>query len=382
VQVISNSNLPIKSWATGLDNETLNQARNMAGLPFVVSHVCLMPDAHTGYGMPIGGVMAARDVIVPNAVGKDIGCGMTAVCLTRHVSEIYPFRDKILKQIQKKIPTGFDWHKKPQEHPLFSDIPDIHILKVEYNNICRQLGTLGGGNHFIELQKDENDRAWVMLHSGSRNIGSKVCDEYNRIAREKNMYNVPDKWQLWGLSLYSSAGQEYFMAMDFCLRFARANRQRMMEVILEIVAQYVDLPTDLTIYDIHHNYAAAEKINGEKLIVHRKGAVKAVGEGIIIPGSMGSPSYICTGRANPESFYSCSHGAGRAMGRNAAKRAFSAESVFQEMKGKDISLFKAKKGDVAEECPQAYKDIEEIMENQRDLVTPVIKLTPIGVVKG
>lgn len=382
MQIITGDHLPIKSWATDLDQETLNQARNMASLPFAENHVCLMPDAHAGYGMPIGGVMAAKDVIVPNAVGKDIGCGMTAVCLKQPVDAIYPYRDKILKQIQKEIPTGFNWHKKPQEHPLFDRVPDIYILQIEYNNIRRQLGTLGGGNHFIELQKDQNEMAWVMLHSGSRNIGSKVCDEYNRVAREKNVYGIPDKWQLWGLSLDSPGGREYLEAMNFCLEFARANRQRMMEVILDIIKKYVDLPSDLTVYDIHHNYAAEEEIGGEKLMVHRKGAVKAVGEGIIIPGSMGSPSYICVGRANPESFRSCSHGAGRAMGRNAAKRTFTVESVLQDMKNNDISLYKAKKGDVAEECRQAYKDIDVVMENQRDLVKPVVKLMPIGVVKG
>lgn len=382
MQVITGGHLPIKSWAGDLEEETLNQARNMASLPFARWHVCLMPDAHAGYGMPIGGVMAARDVIVPNAVGKDIGCGMTAVCLRQPASLVCRYRDKILEQVQKSIPAGFKWHKQPQKHNLFDAMPGIRILRAEYNNIRRQLGTLGGGNHFIELQKDEQGTAWVMLHSGSRNIGSKVCDEYNAIAREKNFFNLPHNWQLWGLPLESKPGKEYLAAMNFCLAFARANRRRMLEVILEIIGDYLALPAGLEVLDVHHNYAAGEVINGEKVMVHRKGAVKAAGDGIIIPGSMGSPSYICRGLANPASFYSCSHGAGRRIGRNAAKRTYSVEKVLEEMKKSDIALYKAKKGDVAEECRQAYKDIDTVMENQRDLVEPRVKLLPIGVVKG
>jgi len=170
--------------------------------------------------------------------------------------------------------------------------------------------------------------------------------------------------------------------MNFCLNFARANRENMMKVILEVIRRHVNLPAELEIYDIHHNYAALEEVYGEKLIIHRKGAVRAVDGGVIIPGSMGSPSYICKGLANAEAFYSCSHGAGRVMGRNAAKRTFTVESVLSDMKNKDISLVKKNKKDVAEECEQAYKDIESVMENQRDLVEPLIKLFPIGVVKG
>jgi len=382
LQVITTSGVPIKCWSSDPDQATLNQARNMACLPFVRHHVCLMPDAHTGYGMPIGGIMATEDVIVPNAVGKDIGCGMTAVCLRCKVDYIRDFREMILQQIFSMIPTGFSWHKNPRQHNIFDNVPDIPILQSEYDNIRRQLGTLGGGNHFIELQEDQRGMAWVMLHSGSRNIGNKVCDYYNRIAREKNVYNVPDKWQLWGLSLHSSEGYEYWEAMNFCLNFARANRENMMKAILEVIRRHVNLPAELEIYDIHHNYAAQEEVCGEKLIIHRKGAVKAVGSGIIIPGSMGSPSYICRGLANLESFNSCSHGAGRLMGRNAAKRAFTVESVLSEMKNKDISLVKKSKKDVAEECEQAYKNIDLVMDNQRDLVEPLVKLFPIGVVKG
>lgn len=382
MQVIEGDHLPIKSWAVDLEQETLNQARNMASLPFIYSHVCLMPDAHAGYGMPIGGVMAAKGVVVPNAVGKDIGCGMTVVCIQRPMDVVYPQREKILNQIQRAIPTGYNWHKKPQNSSLFDSIPDNEILHKELNNIRRQLGTLGGGNHFIELQKDQDGLTWVMLHSGSRNIGNKVCDKYNLLAKKKNVFKIPDQWQLWGLPIDSPHGQEYYEVMQFCLDFARANRKHMLKTIMEIIGDIVYVPGDLQLFDIHHNYAAKEKINGMQLIVHRKGAVKAVGEGVIIPGSMGSPSYICRGLSNPQSFYSCSHGAGRALGRKAAKRKFTVESVIKDMKDNDIALFKAKKGDVAEECRHAYKNIEIIMENQKDLATPVIKLYPVGVVKG
>lgn len=382
MRVIKAGRLNILCWAEGLEEEALDQARNLSNLPFACGHIALMPDAHSGYGMPIGGVLATRDVIVPNAVGVDIGCGMRAVKLPVPARKVYEKRDLILNDIQRSIPTGFNWHKSPQEHALFRFVPDITVIRAELENARRQLGTLGGGNHFIELQKDENGESWVMVHSGSRNLGKNTCDVYNRLAREKNHYNLPDSWQLWGLPANSPHGREYLGAMQFCLDFARANREHMMKIILGIVERHLKIQTaGLDHVDVHHNYASIEKYGGEKCIIHRKGAVRAEGT-VIIPGSMGTPSYICRGLQNPASFVSCSHGAGRSMGRNAARKAYSVESVLQEMKQKDISLFKANKKDTAEECSAAYKDISKVMEQQSDLVEILLELTPIGVVKG
>ncbi|MCL6478423.1 MAG: RtcB family protein [Peptococcaceae bacterium] len=380
--LIEGNRLKILCWAEQIEDDALAQARNLANLPFARRHVALMPDAHSGYGMPIGGVLATKDTIVPNAVGVDIGCGMRAVKLPAQASELYKKRDAILNDIQRSIPTGFNWHKKPQDHALFKTAPDIPVIRAELDNARRQLGTLGGGNHFIELQKDENDGAWVMIHSGSRNLGKKTCDEYNRLAREKNFYHLPDSWQLWGLPADSGAGREYLSAMRFCLDFARTNREHMMKIVLGIIEKHLKVETGgLDQVDVHHNYAAVERHGKEDLIIHRKGAVRAEGT-VIIPGSMGAPSYICRGLSNPDSFVSCSHGAGRVMGRNAARKKYSVESVLKEMRDLDISLYKANKKDVAEECSAVYKDISAVMAQQRDLVEIMLELRPMGVVKG
>ncbi len=382
MRVIEGNRLKIYCWAEDLEEEAMAQARNLANLPFACSHVALMPDTHSGYGMPIGGVLATRDVIVPNAVGVDIGCGMRAVKLPLPAEKLYEKRDAVLNDVQRSIPTGFNWHKSPQDHSLFKSVPDIRVIREEFDNARRQLGTLGGGNHFIELQKDTAGESWIMLHSGSRNLGKKTCDVYNKAARDKNYYNLPDSWQLWGLPVDSPLGREYLSAMRFCLDFARANREHMMRIILGIVERHLKISTSgLDQIDVHHNYAAVEKIGGVDHVIHRKGAVRARGT-VIIPGSMGTPSYICRGLENPKSFASCSHGAGRTMGRNAARKAYSVESVIQEMRRKDISFFKANKKDAAEECSAAYKDISSVMRQQADLVEILLELKPIGVVKG
>ncbi len=382
MRVIKGKLVKILCWAETLEEDALEQARNLAGLPFAYGHIALMPDVHSGYGMPIGGVLATRDVIVPNAVGVDIGCGVRAVKLPVPAESLYEKRNLILNDIQRSIPTGFNWHKAPREHSIFGSAPDIPVIRAELDNARRQLESLGGGNHFIELQKDGNGWSWVMIHSGSRNLGKKICDAYNKLAREKNYYQLPDSWQLWGLPADSGAGREYFRAMQFCLDFARANREQMMKTALSIVERHLKIKTSgSSQIDVHHNYAAVEKHGGEKLIIHRKGAVRAEGT-VIIPGSMGTPSYICRGLQNHHSFISCSHGAGRSMGRNAARKAYSVESVLQEMRSKDISLFKANKRDTAEECSAAYKDISKVMEQQLDLVEILLELKPLGVIKG
>lgn len=382
MHVIKGNRLHIKCWAKDLEEKAVAQACNLANLPFAYNHIALMPDAHSGYGMPIGGVLATKDVIVPNAVGVDIGCGMRVIKLPVPAGVFYKERDIILNDIQRSIPTGFNWHKRPQKNDLFSSIPDIDILLTELNNARHQLGTLGGGNHFIEIQKDIKGGSWVMIHSGSRNLGKKVCDAYNNIARKKNYYHLPDAWQLWGLPADSSEGREYITSMRFCLEFARENRKQMMEFVLKIISNRLQIKTDGLWYtDVHHNYAAIEKHGCLEYIIHRKGAVRAENT-VIIPGSMGSPSYICRGLQNPDSFMSCSHGAGRSIGRNAAKKTFSIDSVINEMREKDILLFTAKKKDVAEECSAAYKDITKVMTQQSELVEIISELKPIGVVKG
>lgn len=373
--------VPIKMWADP-DEGTLEQARHLAALPFAFRHVALMPDTHIGYGMPIGGVLATRGTVIPNAVGVDIGCGMRLWKTGVTVDEFIPVRDKVLNYIQRNIPTGFGRHKNPRDIP---EMPDIDPLQAQADIAALSIGTLGGGNHFIEVQRDEDGNVWAMLHSGSRNLGKTMCDHYNRAARDLNARwhsQVPDEWQLAFLPLDTDEGQEYMAVMGYCLEFAKANRAAMQAAVVEAFTAFLPGAADCSVaFDIHHNYAAMEHHFGQNVMVHRKGAVKARGP-VIIPGSMGSASYFCSGLDNPESFGSCSHGAGRAMGRKQAQREISVESVVLEMRDADIALYKANKSDVAEECRAAYKDIEDVMAHQADLVSADVRLTPLGVVKG
>ena len=377
--------LPIKVWANEVEEGCLTQLANLSRLPFAYHHIAAMPDTHQGYGMPIGGVLAAEGVVIPNAVGVDIGCGMRAVRSDLAVEVARPKLHDLLNQFQRDIPTGFNWHDAPQEWEEFEgDTAGLPIVNAELKKARLQLGTLGGGNHFIEIQAEEEGRIWFMLHSGSRNLGKQVCDYYNKLAREVNKRwhsVVDDKWELAFLPLDSTEGAAYMHEMDFCLRFAKENRARMMQRVMNAVQRFFPDVTFEDERDIHHNYAAMEHHFSKNVLVHRKGAVKATGL-VIIPGSMGSSSYIAAGKANPDSFLSCSHGAGRRMGRKEATRRYTAQAVIEDMKALGIEIMKPKKADIAEECRQAYKDIDAVMAEQTDLVEPVTKLTPIGVIKA
>lgn len=383
---IPTDGVPIYAWGPLPDEATMAQARHLALLPFAFSHVALMPDAHVGYGMPIGGVLAARDAVVPNAVGLDIGCGVRAWRTGVSAEEFLARRDTVLSDIQRSVPTGHEWHRASQEHRtrLLAEAPDVSPLWQELDRAAMQVGTLGGGNHFIEVQRDEQGDVWGMVHSGSRNLGKRMAEHYNAVAQALDAARqrpLPPEWGLAWLEPASPEGREYLAVMRFCLRFAEENRRLMRESVVEAFARRFagSVPEDGV--DVHHNYAAEETHFGQVVTVHRKGAVRAVGT-VIVPGSMGTHSFLGRGLAEPLSFESCSHGAGRTMGRKQAVRAIPVEAVMSEMKAKDIRLFKARKKDVAEEASAAYKDIDAVMEAQRDLVEPVALLTPLGVVKG
>ena len=385
-EIATPGGVPIKVWGADVDEQTLAQTRNLSQLPFAHRHIALMPDAHVGYGMPIGGVLAALGQVIPHAVGLDIGCGVRAWSTGIPHAEFARARDPVLNDIQRSVPTGFEWHRSPQTDrtTLFDDVPDVAPLRAEVDKAVRQVGTLGGGNHFIELQVDPGDTVWAMVHSGSRNLGKQMAEHYDAVAKAENRASgspVPLEWGLAHLAAGSEAGREYLEVMGFCLRFARENRRLMAEAVRRAIERKFPGVEATGEVDVHHNYAAAEEHFGERVIVHRKGAVHAVGT-VLVPGSMGTASYVCRGLTNPESFESCSHGAGRAMGRKAAKRTWRPEEVLAELREHDIRLFKAKKHDVAEEAPAAYKDIEDVMRHQRDLVEPLVRLRPIGVVKG
>jgi tRNA-splicing ligase RtcB len=385
--IISDFRIPIKSWCRDIEQGALKQAVNLTKLPFVYGHIALMPDCHEGFGMPIGGVIACKDAIVPNAVGVDIGCGMCAVQTDLPVSAIDADTVRtILNRIRSLVPMGFNHHKKTQDWNGFDIAPDVPVIQRELDSARKQLGTLGGGNHFIEIQAGSDCHIWLMIHSGSRNFGYKIAEEYHAKALKychEHSIELPDK-DLAYLPMDKQIAMEYKTAMDYALAFAAENRQRMKKVCFEQMQYETHCGLTKEI-NIHHNFAAFETHYGRTLVVHRKGATKASKDlDGIIPGSMGTSSYIVRGLGNPDSFLSSSHGAGRVMGRNDANRRLSYEEVRQAMKGIVFDTWpRGRKGKLdLSEAPQAYKDIDAVMDAQKDLVEVVVKLRPLGVVKG
>lgn len=390
-QVITTEPIPIKIWTNEVEDGAMIQIKNLAKLPFLYSHIAIMPDVHQGYGMVIGGVIATNGAIIPNAVGVDIGCGMIAV--KSNVNYLRVSRSQIkevMGHIRKNIPVGLKKHDKPQiwEDEILKNVSDLPIVEKELNNALCSLGTLGGGNHFIELQKDKDNDIWIMIHSGSRNLGKKIADEYHQTARKLNMKwhsNIPTH-ELAFLPLDSNEGQEYFKSMLFAVHFAFANRKQMLNIVMDGIREFLSLDGEDIIFNepinIAHNYASLENHFGENVLVHRKGATSArKGEMGIIPGSQGTASYIVRGLGNPHSFQSCSHGAGRKLSRTAAQNTLSLEEEQRRLDDAGVIHGIRSKSDL-DEAAGAYKDIDEVMENQTDLVEIVEKLLPIAVVKG
>ncbi|TCO09309.1 RtcB family protein [Natronoflexus pectinivorans] len=384
--VISTEKHPIKLWLKEIDEEALEQARHLANLDFAFRHVALMPDAHTGFGMPIGGVLATKNHVIPNAVGVDIGCGMCAVPSgLREVSP--PQLKEIMSGIRKQIPVGMRSHKKMQDMhhmPKWNNLPKI--VEQEFDKARTQVGTLGGGNHFIEIQKGSDGFVWIMIHSGSRNLGKTVADFYNKSAKklnEKWRSPVPKQWDLAFLPLDCEEAKEYIAEMNYCIDFALANRKLMMHFVQDAINEAIGKEVSYgNIINIAHNYASFETHFGEKVLVHRKGATRAFpGETGIIPGSQGTSSYIVEGVGNPESFMSCSHGAGRRLGRRQAQRQLDFSAEVQKLNDKGIIHSIRTQRDL-DEAAGAYKDIDEVMMNQSDLVKIKLKLEPLAVVKG
>lgn len=407
--ILGKDNFPIKIWLESIEDiekSCLEQAYHLAELPFLHKWVCLMPDTHTGMGMPIGGVIAAEDVIIPNAVGVDIGCGMCFVSTNVKFEEIQDIRTPngnivsgIIGDILRNIPVGFSHHKEPQdsytlfcaENELDKYERDIELLgQIDAGYF--QIGTLGGGNHFIELQVDDEGYMGIMIHSGSRHFGKSVCDYFHDRARELNKKwhsSVKDEYKLAFLPTDSKDGKAYLNWMNLCLDFAYENREKMMLKTKAIFEKHMKKYSDIQTIEYpievncHHNYAALEHHYEKDVWVHRKGAVKAEnGDIAVIPGAMGSYSYVVMGKGNPESFCSSSHGAGRAYSRKGAMNAFTCEQVMNDLKKQNVILGKRSKKDVAEECRFAYKDIDKVMENQTDNVEAIKRLKTVGVVKG
>lgn len=403
-----NTRFPVKVWLgqkEELEGNCLEQAYHLSQLPFIHKWVCLMPDTHAGKGMPIGGVIAAKDVVIPNAVGVDIGCGMDFVPTNIRMDEVRDIQtgngtivQAVIGNIMRSIPLNTERYKTPQESAVLDRAKqeiekygeDTELLPL-IDDGYYQVGSLGGGNHFIELQEDEEGFLCIMLHSGSRHLGKKICDYFHKKAKKLNQMwrsEVKEEYQLSFLPTQSKEGRQYINWMGLALDYAFENRARMLEQTCAIVKEVVERHTGQGVefgeeINCHHNYAALENHYGENVWVHRKGATRVrEGELAVIPGAMGSYSYVVEGKGSEESFCSSSHGAGRSYSRTGAIKAFSVEQVMVDLKEQGIILGKRKKNDVAEECRFAYKDIDGVMSQQLDLVTPVRKLKTVGVVKG
>jgi tRNA-splicing ligase RtcB len=385
IEVITTEKRPIKLWVSDADAETLRQAKNLANLPFTFSHIALMPDAHVGFGMPIGGVLATEQVIVPNAVGVDIGCGMCALQTSLENIDKQNLT-RILSNIRNRIPLGFKWHDKKQDSGLLpAKLPPQTIINKEYEQALYQVGTLGGGNHFIEIQKGSDGKVWIMIHSGSRNLGKKVAEHYNNKAKKLNnrwFTEIPASWDLAFLPLEIAEAHDYISEMNYCVDFALANRKLMMQRVCESIFEVEKKASFGSMINIAHNYAALETHFGKEVWVHRKGATRAgKNETGIIPGSQGSKSFIVKGLGNSQSFESCSHGAGRKLGRNQAIKTLDLKTEIQQLDDKGIIHSIRTQKDL-EEATGAYKDINVVMKNQSDLVEIVLTLEPLAVIKG
>lgn len=395
-QVISTERVPIKIWTDYVEEGALRQAKNLANLPFVYKHIAIMPDCHEGYGMPIGGVIATESVVIANAVGVDIGCGMVA-CRTSlteidqtQLKRIMGGSKEFKGGVRTKIPVGFSHHSKKQDENLMPNIgtfmaPLNGMIDQEYDSALKQIGTLGGGNHFWEVQKGSDGNIWIMIHSGSRNLGFKVANHYNKVAVELNekwFTSVPKNWQLAFLPIDTEEAQMYLAEMQYCVDFAFASRKLMIEKTKECFLEvFPDVKFDEMI-NIAHNYCAIENHFGKNVWVHRKGATLARKGTIgIIPGSQGTASYIVEGLGNKESFESCSHGAGRKMSRTQAKNELNLESEAKLLDDQGI-IHSVRNTSDLDEASGAYKDINEVMKNQEDLVKILVELKPLAVIKG
>ncbi|PHV47428.1 RNA-splicing ligase RtcB [Janthinobacterium sp. BJB301] len=398
-QTLHGTQVPVHIFTDDIDAQALRQLHNIASLPIVHPHVAAMPDVHAGIGATVGSVIPTRGAIIPSAVGVDIGCGMNAVRTTLTASDLPDNLARLRSAIEAEVPVGFEQHEWSRVQgsrqaravrPLgdrLAHIVERHrgiakmLRQFERTWIC-QAGTLGGGNHFIEICLDEEQRVWIMLHSGSRGIGN-VIGRYFIAAAQKDMrrhqLQLPDA-DLAYLSEGSTVFDDYVEAVDWAQDYALLNRSEMMRRVLDALAKHAPrFRLDGEAINCHHNYIARETHGNEDLYVTRKGAISArQGELGIIPGSMGARSFIVRGKGNPESFCSCSHGAGRSMSRSEAKRRFNRFDLAEQTAGIECR----KDGGVVDEIPAAYKNIDAVMAHQSDLVEVVHTLRQVVCIKG
>lgn len=394
-KILTKGRVPVKIFTDDIETEAMQQLYNLSHLPFIHNHIAAMPDVHAGIGATVGSVIPCKGAIIPAAVGVDIGCGMNAVRLSLDAGKLPDDMRRVRSAIEAAVPVGFNMHKEDRaprstiraleaglkrvrdKHPKFAK-----LQKKPYQTWVRQIGTLGGGNHFIELCLDEHNDVWVMLHSGSRGIGNAIGQYFISLARKdmaRHQINLPDA----DLAYFSEGSEhfdDYIEAVSWAQDYASANRREMMDAVVHAIRKVLP-PFEITRQAIncHHNYVAQEFHFGERVYLTRKGAIRA-GEGDlgIIPGSMGAKSYIVRGKGNPESFHSCSHGAGRRMSRTKAKKMFSTDDLAQQTHGVECR----KDAGVIDEIPGAYKDIDVVMAHQTDLIDIVHTLKQVVCVKG
>ncbi len=394
----------VKAWVEGVpvEQQAIAQVRNIAALPILAGHVAIMPDVHLGKGATVGSVIPTRGAIIPAAVGVDIGCGMVAVKTTLKATDLPDSMAKIRTAIEAVVPVGFNYNDRPaslkslglqginldRKMKLLDErFEKLVILKryknFDYRRAWHQLGTLGGGNHFIEICLDEDNNVWVMLHSGSRNVGKTIGEVAINLAKElavKAEVGLVDKELAW-LSQGTAEFDEYVTGLQWAQDYAALNRDIMLLRVMGAIKKELGREIGATDHAIncHHNYANIEEYNGEKIWITRKGAVSAqLNQLGIVPGSMGARSYITRGKGNVDSYCSCSHGAGRVLSRSAAAKQFTLEDMIEQTKGVECR----KDTGVIDEIPAAYKDIDAVMEAQKDLVDKVHTLKQIMCIKG
>ena len=394
-EVITSQRVPVKIWTDEIDEKSKQQLSNIASLPFVHHHVAAMPDVHLGIGATIGAVIATHKAIIPAAVGVDIGCGMLACRLSLTANDLdEKSLKKVFDQISRDVPVGRAQHPdnrvlvhaampfEARLDAMTARHPQLLKSFGKFSKWMNQMGTLGGGNHFIEVCLDESDQVWVMLHSGSRGIGNALASYFIELARkdmERWMIQLPDR----DLAYFPEGSEhfaDYVEAVNWAQEYAMQNRESMLDLVLAALGRHLpEFDVTSEVVNCHHNYVTIEHHYGANVWVTRKGAIRArEGDLGIIPGSMGAKSYIVRGKGNPESFHSSSHGAGRKMSRTAAGKQFTAADLARQTAGvicrKDIG--------VVDEIPGAYKDIDTVMANQSDLVEPIYQLKQGLGVKG
>jgi tRNA-splicing ligase RtcB len=394
-QEINEGLVPVKVYTGEMEPQARQQLVNISRLPIVHHHVAAMPDVHLGIGATVGSVIPTKRAIIPAAVGVDIGCGMMATRLSLTANELDETSlKKVFAQISRDVPVGFGQHSDRDARSQAAKQFQKQLKKIlekhsgiekrigRHSSWVHQLGTLGGGNHFIEICLDESDHVWAMLHSGSRGIGNAIGSYFIQLAKrdaERNQIQLPDR----DLAYFPEGAQhfdDYVEAVGWAQDYARANREEMMDLVLEALHRHLP-PFDVTeeAVNCHHNYVERELHYGERVWLTRKGAIRAgAGELGIIPGSMGARSYIVRGKGSAESFHSCAHGAGRKMSRKAAQKCFKVEDLVHQTEG---VICRKDKG-VIDEIPGAYKNIDEVMANQSDLVDVVHTLKQVICVKG